>query len=104
MAWSKSQRLRRCRTRLSECRATSAAPLAARGGAAKPVPMGLNKWTEQTLLAADAGIAPGARGRGEDASEEGAEQAGGLGGRGGAEQAVCVCDYAIKALRNWFAR
>ena len=57
----------------------------------KPIPMGMNEWTGQTLLAADAGIAPGARGRGEDASEEGAEQAGGLGGRGGAEQAVCVC-------------
>lgn len=53
--------------------------------------MGMNEWTGQTLLAADAGIVPGARGRGEDASEEGAEQAGGLGGRGGAEQAVCVC-------------
>ena len=49
----------------------------------KPIPMGMNEWTGQTLLAADAGIVPDARGRGEDASEEGAEQAGGLGGRGG---------------------
>ena len=91
MAWSKSQRLRRCRTRLSDCRATSAAPLAAPTGAAKPVPMGMNKWTEQTLLAADAGIAPGARGRGEDASGEGAEQAGGRGGVAPSRRCVCVC-------------
>ena len=42
MATSASQRLRRCPTRLSECRATSAPPLAAPRGAAKPVPMGMN--------------------------------------------------------------
>ena len=76
MAWSASQRLRRCRTRLSECRATSAAPLAAPRGAAKPAPMGMNKWTEPTLLEAHAGIVPGARGRGEDAAKGGAQQAG----------------------------
>ena len=72
----------------------------------KPIPMGMNEWTGQTLLAADAGIVPGARGRGEDASEEGAEQAGGRGegGRRAGGVCVCVCDYAIKALRNWFAR
>ena len=52
--------------------------------------MGMNEWTGQTLLAADAGIVPGARGRGEDASEEGAEQAGGLGG-GRRARGVCVC-------------
>ena len=45
--------------------------------------MGMDKWTKQTLLEAHAGIAPGTRGRGEDAAEEGAEQAGRRGeGRG----------------------
>ena len=90
MAWSKSQRLRRCRTRLSDGRATSAAPLAAPRRAAKPVPMGMNKWTEQTLLAAYAGIVPGARGRGETRRRRALRWRGGA-GRGGAEQEVCVC-------------
>ena len=91
MAWSKSQRLRRCRTRLSDCRATSAAPLAAPTGAAKPVPMGMNKWTEQTLLEAHARRVLGARGRGEARRRMALRWLGRRGGRGGAEQAVCVC-------------
>ena len=64
----------------------------------KPIPMGMNEWTGQTLLAADAGIVPGARGRGETRRRRALRWRGGA-GREGAEQAVCVCVRACVCVR-----